>query len=80
MEVSYFEMPVYHTVILPIVYILAIAVILLITFVTYLSCRKVLKEPASEALRLEIPKVKQTKFDLTTKGIFKNHHYQQDGI
>ena len=71
MEVSYFEMPVYHTVILPIVYILAIAVILLITFVTYLSCRKVLKEPASEALRLEIPKVKQTKFDLTTKGIFK---------
>ena len=57
MEVSYFEMPVYHTVILPIVYILAIAVILLITFVTYLSCRKVLKEPASEALRLEIPKL-----------------------
>ena len=70
MEMGYFEVPVYNTVILPIVYILAVAVIIVITFITYLSCRKVLKEPASEALRTEIPKVKQTKFDLTTKGIF----------
>ena len=69
-EMGYFEVPVYNTVILPIVYILAVAVIIVITFITYLSCRKVLKEPASEALRTEIPKVKQTKFDLTTKGIF----------
>ena len=70
-EMSYFEVPVYNTVLIPIVYILAIIVVILITFVTYLSCRSILKEPAVEALRLEIPKVKNTKFDLTTKGIFK---------
>lgn len=71
MEMSYFEVPVYSTVTLPIVYVLATAVIAITTIVTYLSCRKVLKQPAVEALRLEIPKVKKTNFDLTTKGIFK---------
>lgn len=71
MEMSYFEVPVYNTVLIPVVYILAIAVVILITFVTYLSCRSILKESAVEALRLEVPKVKNTKFDLTTKGIFK---------
>ena len=71
MEMEYFEVPIYDTVLLPIVYILATAIVIVITFVTYLSCRKVLKEPASEALRIEIPKVKKTKFDLTTKGILK---------
>ena len=71
MEMQYFEVPVYNTVIEPIVYMLAIAVVVIITFVTYLSCRKVLKEPASEALRIEVPKVKQAKFEFTTKGIFR---------
>lgn len=71
MEMSYFEVPVFSTEILPIVYILSVIVVILITFVTYLSCRKILKEPAVEALRIEIPKVKNTKFDFTTKGIFK---------
>lgn len=71
MEMSYFEVPVYNTVLIPVVYILAITVVALITLVTYLSCRNILKESAVEALRIEIPKVKSTKFDLTTNGIFK---------
>ena len=71
MEMSYFEIPVYSTIIIPEVYYLAIIVVVLITVVTYLSCRKILKEPAVESLRVEVPKVKNTKFDLTTKGIFK---------
>ena len=71
MEMSYFEVPVYNTQIIPLVYILAVTVVILVTFATYLSCRKILKEPAVDALRVEIPKVKNTKFDLTTKGIFK---------
>ena len=71
MEMSYYEVPVYNTVLIPVVYVLAIVVVVLITLVTYLSCRSILKESAVEALRLEIPKVKNTKFDLTTKGIFK---------
>lgn len=70
-EMSYFEIPVYSTVIVPFVYILAVITVLLITAVTYLSCRKVLKEPAVEALRTEVPNVKASKFELTTKGIFK---------
>lgn len=71
MEMTYFEIPEYSIAIVPEVYILAIIVVILITFITYLSCRKILKEPATEALRTEIPKVKNTKFDMT-KGIFKN--------
>lgn len=71
MEMGYFEVPVYNTVILPIVYILAVFVVIAITLVTYLSCRGILKESAVDALRVEVPKVKNTKFDLSTKGIFK---------
>ena len=71
MEMTYFEIPVYNTEIKPLVYVLAVMVVLLVTFVTYLSCRKILKEPASQALRVEIPKVKNTNFDITTKGILK---------
>lgn len=58
MEQEYFEVPRMKEVTIPAVYAVAIAVVVIITFVTYLTCRKVLKEPASEALRLEVPKVK----------------------
>lgn len=71
MEMTYFEIPVYNTEIKPLLYVLAVMVVLLVTFVTYLSCRKILKEPASQAVRVEIPKVKNTNFDITTKGILK---------
>lgn len=71
MEAQYFEIPAYNTILISSVYILALIVVVLITIVTYLSCRGILKESAVEALRTEIPKVKNTKFDLTTKGIFK---------
>lgn len=71
MEMEYFEIPVYNTVLLPIVYELAIGVILIVTLVTYLSCRKILKESAVEALRTEIPKVRTKNLGITSKGIFK---------
>ena len=71
MEAQYFEIPVYNTILISSVYILALIVVVLITIVTYLSCRGILKESAVDALRTEIPKVKNTKFDLTTKGVFK---------
>ena len=70
-EASYFEIPVYNTVIVSQVYILAIFVVFIITLVTYLSCMGILKESAVEALRVEVPKVKNTKFNFTTKGIFR---------
>lgn len=70
-EMTYFEIPTYKTVLIPTVYILAVLVVILITIVTYLSCRKILKESAAEALRVEEPKVKNSKFDLSTRKIFK---------
>ncbi len=70
-EMTYFEIPTYKTVLIPTVYILAVLVVILITIVTYLSCRKILKESAVEALRVEEPKVKNSKFDLSTRKIFK---------
>lgn len=72
MEMEYFEVPEYKTVILPVVYILSVFVVLLITFITYLSCRKFLKESAVEALRTEVPKIKPSKFDVKSKKIFRN--------
>ena len=71
MEMEYFEMPDAHIVLLPIVYIVAAACVLVIAVVTWLSCRKILNEPASQALRTEVPLVKNTRFSLTTKGIFR---------
>lgn len=72
MEMSYFEVPVYSTAIIPIVYILAIATIILVTLVTYLSCRKVLNEPAVDTLKTEIPKIKNSKFDITKIKLLRN--------
>ena len=70
MEMDYFEMPEAHLVLEPIVFITAALSVLVIVFVTWLSCRKILNEPASQALRTEVPSVKNTKFSLTTTGIF----------
>ena len=47
MEASYFEMPNIHTVLLPEVIQTAVLVVALISLVTYLSSRKILKETAS---------------------------------
>ena len=66
----YYEVPTYHIVTGNIVWYVIIAIILVITLVTYLSCRKVLKEPAAEALRTESPNAKVKKNSITTKGFF----------
>lgn len=71
-EMEYYEMPEYSIIIAPKTYLLAAGVVILITFITYLSCRSILKEPASEALRVQMPKVKKAKFNLTSKGVLKN--------
>ena len=71
-EMEYYEIPEYKIIIDAKTYLLAAGVVALITLITYLSCRAILKEPASEALRVQMPKVKKAKFNLTSKGIFKN--------
>jgi putative ABC transport system permease protein len=71
-EMERYEMPEYSIIIAPKTYLLAAGVVALITFITYLSCRSILKEPASEALRVQMPKVKKARFNLTSKGVLKN--------
>ena len=71
-EMTYYEVPKYAISIKPDTLVLALLVVILITAITYLSCRKILKEPASEALRVQMPKVKKARFNLTSKGVLKN--------
>lgn len=71
MEMSFFELPNGKPVMNSSSYIVAVLVVLLISFVTYLATRKVLKECAAETLRQQLPKVKEGSINITTKGLFK---------
>ena len=70
MEMVYYEIPYYDIVTIPLVYEVTLGIVIIITLVTYLSCRKILKEPAAEALRIERPKVKVKENSFTTKKVF----------
>lgn len=70
LEMEYYEIPYYKITTIPLVYYMAIAIVIVITMVTYLSCRKILKEPAATALRVERPKVKIKENSLLDKNIF----------
>ena len=70
MEMVYYEIPYYNIVTIPLVYEVAVGIVIVITLVTYLSCRKILREPAAEALRIERPKVKVKENSFTTKKEF----------
>lgn len=67
MELSYFEVPNMHTVLLPVVWQVLMGVVAGISLVTYLSSRKILKESASQALRLDAPKIKVGNLDWSLK-------------
>ncbi len=68
---EYYEMPEVGIYITKQNFILAIVIVGLVTLITYLSCKRILKEPASDALRNQAPNTKNKKFNLTTKRIFK---------
>ncbi len=70
MEMVYFEIPYYSIVTIPLVYEVTVGIVIIITFVTYLSCRKILNEPAAQALRVERPNIKVKENSITTKKIF----------
>ena len=53
-------------------FILALFVVLLVSFITYLSSKSILKENPAESLRKKMPKVKKNSLNLTTKGFLKN--------
>ena len=72
MEVSYFELPNPNMVILPVVYAMAAATVIVVMFVTYLSTAGILKEKAADSIRVEAPKHKKRKFKMTTCGLLYN--------
>ena len=72
LEMSFFEVPNGVPVVNKFSYIVALAVVLVVSFITYLTCRKELKKIPAESLRKELPKVKNGSLNITTKGLFKN--------
>ncbi|MBR6274187.1 MAG: FtsX-like permease family protein, partial [Lachnospiraceae bacterium] len=71
MEMDFFEIPNEGAIVKPKSFLVALLVVLGISFVTYLTCRKQLKENPAETLRIELPKVKSGTLGFTTTSIFK---------
>ena len=72
LEMAFFEIPNGHPVMNKSSYIVAIFVVLIVSIITYLTCKNILKENPAETLRNKIPNVKKNSLNITTKSIFKN--------
>ena len=75
MEMDYFEVPNGIPVVKPLSYLVAVLVVMVVSFITYLTCRKELFKKPAEALRNEVPNVKVSSLNLSTKGIFKKLNF-----
>ena len=75
MEMDYFEVPNGVPIISKDSFIVAALVVMVVSIVTYLTCRKQLKQNPAETLRIELPKVKNGSLNITTKGIFKKMNF-----
>lgn len=71
LEMDFFQIPNTGAVMKPMSFLVAFLVVLGISFVTYLTCRKQLKENPAETLRIELPKVKSGTLGFTTTSVFK---------
>lgn len=71
MEMSYFQLPNGAPIIKLKSYLMCILVVIIVSFITYLTCRKELTKKPSEALRNEVPNIKTNSLNISTKGIFK---------
>ena len=52
-------------------YYVSIGVILIVSLITYITCRSILKENPAETLRTKIPSIKGKAINITKKGFFK---------
>lgn len=75
-EMSYFEIPSSGPIVNLKSYIMASIVVLVVSFITFLTCRKELLKSPALALRNEIPNVKTKSLNLSTKGIFKKMSFK----
>ena len=75
MEMSFFEIPNGTPAINSSCFACAAVVVLLVTLVSYLACRKNLSKTPAETLRVERPSTGTKSISLTTKGIFKKLNF-----
>lgn len=75
MEMSIFEIPNGTINVTCGSYIVAVLVVIIVSIVTYITCRRELKESPAQTLRTEIPKINQKSLNITTKGIFKKLNF-----
>lgn len=75
MEMDYFEVPNGVPVVKPLSYLVAFLVVMVVSFITYLTCHKELFKKPAEALRNEVPNVKVSSLNLSTKGMFKKLNF-----
>ena len=71
-EMDMFLVPEYSISVHPVIFMMGFVILAMITLVTYLSCRKILQEPAAQALRTERPKVKVRSSAGNSAGLLRN--------
>ena len=76
LEMSFFEMPNGKPIVNLQDILVSLLVVMITSFITYLTCKNILKENAAETLRSKLPDVKKNSLNITTKGIFKRMSFQ----
>lgn len=76
LEMSFFEIPNGKPIIDMQDILVSLLVVAITSFITYLTCKNILKESAAEILRNKIPNVKKNSLNITTKGLFKKMSFQ----
>ena len=70
-EMDFFEIPNGHPAMDSSCYYVVAIVVLVVAFITFITCRSILKENPAETLRTKIPSVKGKALNITKKGLFK---------
>lgn len=70
MEMEYFSVPNASGAFRTSYILVAILIVFLISLVTYLTCRKELRENPADSLRVRMPKAKGVSLNITSRGIF----------
>lgn len=75
MQMSYFEMPFLESYIDPSTFTVSALLLVLVSIITFLTGRNILKKNAAETLRNEIPQVKSKTINITRKDIFNKFSF-----
>ena len=76
LQMAFFEMPNGYPSMANKSYLVAIFVILIVSLITYITGRSILKENPAETLRTKIPSIKGKALHITKKGFFKKLNFE----